>query len=80
MLKRTGAVLASIDGSEDTSQCVPVEDPDAAWNHCFGEVIQIVFTAVPPPNEDTCKPGKGGLDKWCVMVAADVFCPMTGAG
>ena len=80
VLKRTGTVLvADVDGSVVGSQCIAIEDPDTAWNDCFGEIIQIVLKTIPPCNEDNCKPGKGHLDQWCVMVAADVFCPMTGA-
>lgn len=78
-LKRTGTVLATIDGSQDTSQCIEV--PSASkWQHDKGEIIQIHLTAVPPLNTDSCKPGKGNLDGWCVMTAADVFCPNTGSG
>jgi hypothetical protein len=77
VLKRTGEVLGEMDGSVADSICVAIPE-EAAWSHCYSEIIQLKLTSVPPANEDNCKPGCGGLDKWCVMASADVFCPSTG--
>lgn len=77
VLKRTGEVLGTMDGSVADSICVEVPEA-AAWSHCYGEIIQLKLKSVPPVDEDDCKPGCGHLDNWCVMASADVFCPSTG--
>lgn len=77
-LKFQGTVLAAgIDGSVVDGGYIPLPVAQG-FRKDKNEMIQIVLDEIPPLNEDQCKPGCGHLENWCAMVAADVFCGMTG--
>lgn len=76
-LKYQNIVLASVDGSVEDGGYIPLPVAQG-FRKNKNEVISIELKTIPPRNEDQCKPGCGGLDDWCVMVAGDVFCGMQG--
>lgn len=74
----TGEVLVeAVDGSVVDGGYIPI-DPEAGFLKDKNQVYGIELVEIPPRNEDTCKPGCGHLEDWCVMLSADVWCPMTG--
>lgn len=77
-LKYQGTVIAAgVDGSVKDGGYFPLPVANG-FRKDKNEVIQIVLDSVPALNADQCKPGMGHLEDWCVMVAADIFCGMTG--
>lgn len=77
-LKYSGTVLAAgVDASTCDGGYIDIPAPDD-FRKNTNEIIQLVLNGVPPKNEDPCKPGCGSLDGWCIMISAEIFCPMTG--
>ena len=77
LLYQNVMLVEGVDGSAKDGGYVPIP-PAQGFRKDKSEVVVIELVEVPPSNNDTCKPGCGHLEDWCVMVAADVFCGMTG--
>lgn len=71
--------FTGIDGSVEDCQWLPL--PPAQQMVKKQRIIDICINAMPPLNEDNCKPGEPSLlDGLCIAVSAVVCCPDTGNG